>query len=733
MKKIIYRSLIFIFLITFGFIIYLSTIGIKTDRFNNQISNEIKKINDQLVLNLNKIIIILDPFKFQLDLKTIGASLKHKNKSIILESIKSSVDLKTLLNNDFSLSELNIKTRSLEIKNLISFIRLLDDNAQLFIFEKFIKKGYLIANINLKFDEQGNIRKNFVVNGLLKDGEIKTFKDLNFSKINFNFNLRNNNYNFEDIELILNTKNLFFPELNIEKKNKKYLFSGKNINKDISLNENQIKKIFNYDFNIFKISNTVFDLDNEFSFLIDKNYRFKNLKINSNLNLKKMNLLNQLDLKEFFPEIKNNLELSNHKIKINFDKNFLSLKGNGKILIQKEPDFIEYDVFKSKKNLKFNTLININKNLFNINFLNFNKNQNSNLNLSFNGKKNLISNEISFKNIIIKEKNNVLEVQNLFLSKDNKIEFLDNVNLDYLDKDLIKNKISISRKNKNYNLVSTSFNAAKLLDDILKEDQKLKTQNIFKNKFKLNINANKTYLDQENIVNKLNGYLVFEDNEIKDGNLDSFFSNDKKIKLTIRSTANEKITTLYSDIAKPFVNRYEFIKGFDEGNLDFYSIKRNGLSKSKLIIDNFKVQEVPALAKLLTLASLQGIADLLTGEGIRFSDFEMSFKNENNLMEIEELYAIGPAISILMDGYIEGKNLISLSGTLVPATTINRTISSIPVIGDILVGKKVGEGVFGVSFKIKGPPKKLKTSVNPVKTLTPRFITRTLEKLKKIK
>ena len=100
-------------------------------------------------------------------------------------------------------------------------------------------------------------------------------------------------------------------------------------------------------------------------------------------------------------------------------------------------------------------------------------------------------------------------------------------------------------------------------------------------------------------------------------------------------------------------------------------------------------------------------------------------------MKIEELYAIGPAISILMDGYVEGKNLISLRGTMVPATTINRTISSIPIVGDILVGKKIGEGVFGVSFKIKGPPKKLKTTVNPVKTLTPRFITRTLEKIKK--
>ena len=95
------------------------------------------------------------------------------------------------------------------------------------------------------------------------------------------------------------------------------------------------------------------------------------------------------------------------------------------------------------------------------------------------------------------------------------------------------------------------------------------------------------------------------------------------------------------------------------------------------------------------------------------------------------MYAIGPAISILMEGYIEKNNLISLRGTLVPATTINKTISKIPLLGDILVGKKSGEGVFGVSFKIKGPPKDLKTSVNPIKSLTPRFITRTLEKLKK--
>ena len=137
------------------------------------------------------------------------------------------------------------------------------------------------------------------------------------------------------------------------------------------------------------------------------------------------------------------------------------------------------------------------------------------------------------------------------------------------------------------------------------------------------------------------------------------------------------------------------------------------------------------MTKILTLASLQGIADILSGEGVRFDEFEMNFQNKKDLMEIKEIYAIGPAISILMDGYVQGDDLVSLRGTLVPATTVNKFVGSIPILGDILVGKKTGEGVFGVSFKIKGPPKDLKTTVNPIKTLTPRFITRTLEKIKK--
>ena len=248
----------------------------------------------------------------------------------------------------------------------------------------------------------------------------------------------------------------------------------------------------------------------------------------------------------------------------------------------------------------------------------------------------------------------------------------------------------------------------------------------------INLRIDKTYLSKSSYLKQLNGDLKVENNQIVNASILAKYSEKDKFLFSIKTSNNgEKITTLYSDRAKPFVKNFKFIKGFEKGVLDFQSIKKNNTSRSVLKIDNFKVKEVPVLAKILTLASLQGIADLLTGEGIRFTDFEMTFSNQDNLTTIDEMYAIGPAISIMMSGYIETEKLVSLKGTLVPATTINRTIASIPILGDILIGKKVGEGVFGVSFKIKGPPKNLKTTVNPIKTLTPRFITRIIEKIKK--
>ena len=70
----------------------------------------------------------------------------------------------------------------------------------------------------------------------------------------------------------------------------------------------------------------------------------------------------------------------------------------------------------------------------------------------------------------------------------------------------------------------------------------------------------------------------------------------------------------------------------------------------------------------------------------------MKFNKDKELMTIKRSLTWALNFS-LMDGYVQEDGLISLRGTLVPATTINKAIGSIPLLGDILVGKKAGEGV----------------------------------------
>ena len=310
------------------------------------------------------------------------------------------------------------------------------------------------------------------------------------------------------------------------------------------------------------------------------------------------------------------------------------------------------------------------------------------------------------------------------------IKNLKKISFNYFDEDNRENNFSIINKKQSYSFTGTKFNASSLIG-VLIDGEDSDNFNALKSNFNLYVKLDKVYLDKDYILNDLSGNLNIKKNQILKGKLDGSFSKNKKFKFTVKTNENEKVTTLYLDQPEPIINRYKFIKGYKNGILDFYSSKKDNIAVSNLKIYDFRLAELPILTKLLTLASLQGIADILSGEGIAFDELEMKFNNQENLITIDEMYAIGPAISILLDGYVEKNKLVSLRGSLVTATTINKAIGNIPVLGKILVGSKTGEGVFGVSFKIKGPPKKLETSVNPIKTLTPRFITRTLEKIKK--
>ena len=201
--------------------------------------------------------------------------------------------------------------------------------------------------------------------------------------------------------------------------------------------------------------------------------------------------------------------------------------------------------------------------------------------------------------------------------------------------------------------------------------------------------------------------------------LDISMKEDKKSK--------KKYLEVYSDLTKPLLTEYNFFKGLTGGKLLYSSIIEKNTVSSKLKIENFKVINAPGLVKLLSLADLGGLADLAEGEGVSFDSLEISMEKKNGLLKLNEILALGPSISVLMEGY-QDQTTTSLRGTLIPAKTLNKMISKIPVVGKIIIPKEVGEGLFGISFKIKGPPGKIRTTINPIRTLTPRFLQKIVDR-----
>ena len=731
MIKRIIKTLSIIFVILALSIIYLSIFGIKTDKFNNQITNNILRINSKINLSLKDVNYLLNPYNFTINIKTTNPKILLEGRSLGIKEIQSNVALKSLIKDQFSIDDLQITTKEIKLNDIIALARVFQNSTQLFILDSIIKDGFVFANINLNFDASGKIKENFKIEGSVKKVETNIINKFRLKDFNFGFNISKNFFSLKQLDMELNDIKITSPLIEIKKKQNLFFVNGKFLNDNKNFDIEEFKLIFPILFNDIDVQKIEFSSKNNFSFDFNDKLKFNNFKIESDINLNRLTFKKKnLNLKPYLPSFVETIKLEGHKIAINFNKNRFDIKGGGNILLEDKLDILSYQIIKDNKNLSFDTEIYIKNNSLFIDFLDYEKKEGSNSIVSIKGnlKKN---NQPRFDLINLKEKDNEILINGLNLTKDLKIVDIESFNLNYKNNRNIFNKLNLIRDNSNFIIEGESIDASKMIDNIMNSNEE--SSSIFESiSSKINMRIKKVYIDDVNYINNLYGNINFNNNKINDLKLEGTFPNEKKINLSIEVNNNsETITKLFSAYPKPLIKRYDFIKGFEEGYLDFYSSKQGEVSNSVLIIDNFKVKEVPVFAKLLSLASLQGIADILTGEGLRFTDFEMNFSNQKGLTTIEEMYAIGPAVSILMDGYIKNNELISLRGTLVPATTINRSISSIPLLGKILIGDKTGEGVFGVSFKIKGSPKALKTSVNPIKTLTPRFITRTLEKIKK--
>ncbi len=142
-------------------------------------------------------------------------------------------------------------------------------------------------------------------------------------------------------------------------------------------------------------------------------------------------------------------------------------------------------------------------------------------------------------------------------------------------------------------------------------------------------------------------------------------------------------------------------------------------------ISNFTVVKAPALAHLFGMLSLPGLIGTLGGEGISFENLEANLlwqgRVGGGLITVEDGRTSGNSLGLTFDGELDqSKNMVDISGTIVPLSGVNDMIASIPLIGTLLTGGS--GGVFAATYTMEGKTEDVEVSVNPLSVLAPGIL-----------
>jgi hypothetical protein len=730
MKKIFLFTFFVILILLSIFVFILSTKGIETSRFNSIISTKINKIDNRINIRLEKIKIKLDLKELSFFLLVKDPNIKFSNEKIIINEIKVYSNLRSLIKQDFKISKIFINTGYMKVKVIKKIILTAKPSNLKSLLLNNIRKGSIKTKINLELDKDNNI-ENYNIDGIVKLASGIITNNEEFEKTNFIFALSKDEGTISSIN-----GNIFDFKINsgkinyVNKNNNLYIQST--LNSDFIINKDKVKKLFSK-----KISNKLFEnifilkgnVDHKLMLSLDSSLKILDYDYSGSGKIEK----GQIELKVPF----NNQILSNKIQVINVKKSNFNLINkfkkdklfaiDGKYALNES----EYNNFKIENNFnnlikKFNIIFDTNEEL-EIFFLNYKKNKNTIANIEANIT--LSNKELEIKNFTYKENDTLLSLNEFKLDKKNNLNSFKKIKIKTYNKNKINNNFEITY-NKNLSIKGNKFDATNLIEEINKDSKKNFLSKISK---KILVELDNVITSLPKKINKFNLHGIIEKGKFIKINSKGEFGDNKYLDITLKKDkkTNIKYLEIYSDYPEPILSNFSFFKGLAGGELLFQSSIDEKSTISKLTIDNFKVINAPGFVKLLSLADLGGMADLLTGKGLSFDKLEMHLIKNDKILELEEFYALGPSVSIVMDGYVDSKTgLVSLKGSMIPAKTLNKFISKVPVVGNILIPKQYGEGLFGISFKMKGLPGKIKTSVNPLKTITPRFIQKALEKNK---
>jgi hypothetical protein len=191
------------------------------------------------------------------------------------------------------------------------------------------------------------------------------------------------------------------------------------------------------------------------------------------------------------------------------------------------------------------------------------------------------------------------------------------------------------------------------------------------------------------------------------------------------SNGDMRLTTSDAGALLRFVDLYARLEG---GDLSLLLRTQRDLSAGEATISDFVLRDEPAFRQLVSAGRprAQDGAGAIDPSRIRFDKMTASFERVPGKLTIRDGVIYNPSMGLTAQGAIDfGHNQIDVSGSFVPAYTVNTMLTKIPLVGVLLSGGQ-NDGVFGVSYRVHGLMSGPTLTINPLSAIAPGILRRIL-------
>ncbi len=239
-------------------------------------------------------------------------------------------------------------------------------------------------------------------------------------------------------------------------------------------------------------------------------------------------------------------------------------------------------------------------------------------------------------------------------------------------------------------------------------------------------NFDRVWLNERTSAENFVAYLVGDETGWRRADVTGKAGKNQELNVCYDDTKEKVTVSARSNDAGELLRVLGIVETMQGGRLDLLVSKPRSAGvrpwTGKLEISDFVLVRAPLLARILTSASLTGIVDTLSGKGIRFAKLDVPLEIKSGVATVKNARTVGSELGFTAEGVVDTKKeTIELSGTIVPAYTLNSLLGNIPLLGDLLTGKS-GSGIFAATYRVSGPLKDPKVTVNPLAALAPGFL-----------